>query len=170
MYVHINKRERSVLLSFLLTYFPTLLSLPAWLMAWLYFYTDTDTRLTIKICHFLFMWQGNTPKESSSSCITDCRLFRLLTFTAHLILRQVWLISCPIYRCFPVYTDIYLFAVCLFFFFFIIYFCWSRSYRLAALCCSSERWVGGAWAFYDPSSSSFHPVKCLTTINLNSPP
>lgn len=29
---------------------------------------------------------------------------------------------------------------------------------------------GCAWAFYDPSSSSFHPVKCLTTINLNSPP
>lgn len=27
-----------------------------------------------------------------------------------------------------------------------------------------------AWAFYDPSSSPSHPVKCLTTINLNSPP
>lgn len=59
---------------------------------------------------------------------------------------------------------------------FIIYFCsWSCSYRLAALCCGSERRAGGrvggcAWAFYDPSSSSFHPVKCLTTINLNSPP
>lgn len=63
----------------------------------------------------------------------------------------------------------YLFICCLFVFLLFI-FCWSCSYRLAALCCSSERWVGGAWAFYDPSSSSFHPVKCLTTINLNSPP
>lgn len=66
------------------------------------------------------------------------------------------------YSCFTnasLFTNFYLFI-----------FRWSCSYRLDALCCSSERWVGGAWAFYDPSSSSFHPVKCLTTINLNSPP
>lgn len=55
-------------------------------------------------------------------------------------------------------------------FYFYLFFCWSCSYWLAALCWSWERWVGGAWAFYDPSSSSFHPVKCLTTINLNCPP
>lgn len=66
--------------------------------------------------------------------------------------------------------------VCLIYLPFLFYYLYLRPILLPSIGCTLLRlgeaggWAGCAWAFYDPSSSSFHPVKCLTTINPNSPP